>query len=498
MRIIHYLAIGILILFLSSCKPTETITPTLDQKGTVEQGDIMLFPKSEHGYIGDPMPFFSDGSMNMFYLLDERGGTIGFHPFALLQTENFLDWTDTGTVIPYVNSISSQDLALGTGSVIQDDDGLYHAFYTGHNGTGEMPYNEKIQHATSDDMITWTKHPEDGFFGGTNDFRDPYIYYDEEQQEYWMLITTNNYSGGVIKRYISTDLWTWVNDGVFYDDPMGRYNMECPTLIKYGEYYYLSYSEQGSGNERVVHYRYTDDLSKGFTIPERDYFDGWGFYAGRIERFNDRLLLAGWVGTKTLQSDLGNYMWAGHLVVHELLQQENGELTVSLLQEWDEALSHEVMYSIEDSNTTLLENQHTFQSAAGYNYIKYEPLLAKPTKITFTADITNAKNLGLMFNAFESSLGTINIFLNIEENKIEFYKVDTNEITSATPEISFNFDFSTISTLDASMVSENGILVLYINEQVALTTRAYNAPDNPFGFFTIGSDVTIESIHFYE
>ena len=487
-----------LLFVLIACEPKTPPVEELPDNGTIEQGDIMLFPKSEYGYIGDPMPLYNNGVMNVFYLLDERRGSIGFHPVALLQTTNFYEWDDIGTVIPYVNSISSQDLAIGTGSVIQDSEGLYHAFYTGHNGTGEMEYFEKIQHATSEDMIEWTKHPDAGFYGGVNDFRDPYIFYHEESEEYWMLITTRDYSGGVIRRYSSTDLWTWKNEGVFYRNTDGNYNMECPTLIEYNGYYYLSFSAQGSGNERVVHYRYTDNLDDGFITPENDTFDGWGFYAGRIEYFQERLLLQGWVATKTLAIDQGDYMWGGHLITHELIQREDGQLDVKLLTEIDTLLSHEVQYDVVSSNTTQTPSGFTMDKAVGYEYVLFEDLLERPTKMSFTVQLSETSQFGLTFNAYETEFGDLNILFNVESNRLEFYKVDVNRITSSNPEISIPFDFSQTLELDCVLVTEGDILILYVNDQMALTSRAYNMSDSPFGFFTMGSEATITNIHFYE
>lgn len=491
------LLIIMIIFFLVSCQTEEPIIE-LAEKGSVDQGGITLFPKSNHGYIGDPMPFYDEGIMNMFYLLDERGGTIGFHPFALLQTTNYLTWTDHGTVIPYVNSISSQDLALGTGSVIKDKNGLYHAFYTGHNSRGEMPYFEKIQHATSTDMIHWTKQPDDGFFGGVNDFRDPYVYYDEASDEYWMLITTRDYQGGVIKRYTSKDLINWVNNGVFYRNTEGSYNMECPTLIYVNGYYYLSFSAQGTGNERVVHYRYTQDLSSGFNVPEQDYFDGWGFYAGRIEKMGDRLILAGWVATKTLDRDFGTYMWGGHLVTHELLQLEDGTLKPKLLNEVDEKLSTEVKYEVIESNIQTISNGFSFSKQQGYGYVIFDELLDRPTKLTYKVDLKNTSNFGMTYNAFDSVFGNLNIYFDLENNQIEFYRVDSNLIKQSQSEIRIPFMFNGLTELNIKVVTEDTVLIVYVNEQIAVTSRAYDMANTSFGFFTLGSEVKIFDVHFYE
>jgi len=477
----------------------KPIVNDLPQKGSVEQGDIMIYPKSEYGYIGDPMPFSSDDRMNMFYLLDERRGSTGFHPFALLTTTNFYEWEDYGTVIPYENSISSQDLALGTGSVIQDKDGLYHAFYTGWNARGEMEWFEKIQHATSTDMITWEKHPEDGFYGAANDFRDPYVYFVETSEEYWMLITSRDYTGGIIKRYTSTDLVDWEYKDIFFRNDDGHYNLECPTLIKYNDYYYLSFSEQGSGNDRVVHYRYTDDIDKGFIKPDVDNFDGWGFYAGRIELFNSKLILSGWVATKTADIDQGDYMWAGHLVTHQIVQNDNGLLHVKILDEIDQKLSNEVNYNVVDGNTVDTETQMTFLAQKGYSFILYEELLGKATKTEFSVDISEASNFGITLNAYESNIGDLNVYFNIEENKLEFYKIDANQIKDArTPEISIFFNYDNITSLDCKLVTEGDVLVLYVNNERALTSRGYNMAGSNFGFFTLNSNAVLTDVHFYE
>jgi len=488
----------LIIMQLSACSHFNNNKEKLAEKGSVNQGDIMLFPKSRYGFIGDPMPFFHEGKMNMFYLLDERGGSIGFHPFALLQTTDFLKWRDFGVVIPYENDIYSQDLALGTGSIIYGHDKKYHAFYTGHNGSGLMPYKEMIQHATSTDLINWTKHPELGFYGGVDDFRDPYIYFDENTNEYWMLITTRQGNRGVIKRYISTDLYNWDDAGIFYSNPDGTYNMECPTLIEFNGYYYLTFSAQGTKNERVVHYRYTDDLSKGFTIPERDHLDGWGFYAGRLEKIDDnRMILAGWNATKTLDRDYGEYMWGGHLVVHEVVQKENGELGVSILPEIDNALSTKVKYEKIEGNVEENGKDYLFNKG-NYRYILFEELLAKPTKAKFKVDIKEAKNFGITFNAYNSIFGDLNVYFDFELNTINFYCVPANEIVRNNPEISYYYDFSSFNELDITLITENSTLVVYINDEVALTSRAYNMADSSFGFFTIQSNVTVSDFEIYE
>jgi sucrose-6-phosphate hydrolase SacC (GH32 family) len=47
-------------------------------------------------------------------------------------------------------------------------------------------------HAVSDNLINWKKVPEDTFFAPEsqyemNDWRDPFVFFNDEKREYWML-----------------------------------------------------------------------------------------------------------------------------------------------------------------------------------------------------------------------------------------------------------------------------------------------------------------------
>lgn len=116
--------------------------------------EVNVFPKSDC-FIGDTMPFYEDGTMYVYYLADLRDGKTGYHPWALMTTQDYCTWEDKGIVIPYGEDTKDQDIALGTGCVMKDQKGLYHAFYTGHND--HYAPKEAIMHATSEDLVNWTK-----------------------------------------------------------------------------------------------------------------------------------------------------------------------------------------------------------------------------------------------------------------------------------------------------------------------------------------------------
>ena len=487
-KITKSLFLGLFGFVLASCGTS------INQKGSTNQENMNINPKSKVGYVGDPMPFYDNGEMNIFYLQDGRNTTLGFHPFALMTTKDYVSYNDHGVVIPYEDELDSPDFALGTGSVIKDKTGKYHCFYTGHNSrknTG-LPYFEKIQHATSDDKIHWQKHKDKGFYGGENDFRDPYVYLADDGI-YHMLITTRNLGGGVIKDYISSDLWTWTYNEIFFKNDSGTYNMECPTFIKYNDYYYLSYSEQG--NNRVTHYRYKKNLSDPWIKPTVDYLDGEGFYAGRMEKDNDKLMMVGWCATREGEYDTGKLDWGGNLVVHELKQKENGLLDAKMVSSVKDKLSNEVSYKLKNGDD-LSKMSFDKTSAKAYTV---ESLSKKITRISFDIKINDLDgSIGLSFNTLSNHTLSNEVFmLNFKTGYALYYANATGFNQLGKIDVCVPCDFK-LGIMHVDIVIDNQIITAYINNEKALTTRFYDMKENTFSFFMNKADAEFSSIKFFE
>lgn len=468
---------------------------SLPVKDSTLQGDISIYPEADVGYVGDPMPFFDNGKMNIFYLQDGRNTSGAYHPINLMQTENYYEYEEKGTVVPFSKSIFDPDYALGTGSVIKDKDGLYHFYYTGHNSSSkEFPYNEKIQHATSSDLLSWTKHPEHGFYGTHDDFRDPYVLYMEEDNCYWMLVTTRRNNKGVLDLYKSTDLITWNYDSIFYENGNYSYNMECPTLIKYNSYWYLSFSEQGS--ERVTRYRYTDSLSNAWKVPTDDRIDDKGFYAGRLEKDDQgKMYAVGWCATKVGEIDQGDFDWGGNLVVHEIVQKSNGELGTKLIDGIKNKLSNKVGYKFVSNKKEVssLEMQ-----SSNYASKAIEPIGSNKTRIEFKLRRkSDSGACGLTFGCTnDNTIGTICLEFNIESKFINFYNEVYNVGNKQSPQLSIPMENAFV--YDVQIIIDNQILVVYVNNKSCLTTRIYDMRVGNFAFYVENSNVAFKEVNFYE
>ena len=241
-----------------------------------EAVEYNLYPAPEGAYVGDTMPFVTeDGSLEFYYLYDTDHNGQGYHPIYKYTTKNLYEYEDNGMVLNY-GLMSEPDPAIGTGSVLCGQDGLYHLFYTGHNDTGSGGKGKEcVMHATSTDRENWTKIPEDTFYSpegySKDDFRDPEVFWGEEEQCYWMLIAAREDKlGGVVAKYTSPDLKNWEFAGPIYA-PQAQYMLECPDLFRMGDKYYLTYSW-----DCVTYYAMGDSMNGPFTAPEDNVLDEIG------------------------------------------------------------------------------------------------------------------------------------------------------------------------------------------------------------------------------
>ena len=466
---------------------------------------VGIYPKPPLGYVGDPMPFWESGTMNMFYLYDGRDGQVGFHPYNLMTTTDLTTWQFEGTVIPFVNDNASPDLALGTGSIIRDSDGLYHAYYTGWNGrSSQLPYHEIIQHATSTDKINWTKHPEHGFYGGHNDFRDPYVLFMAELNEYWMIVTTRDLETNkpILAKYTSEDLISWGNKTTLYTADDIDWNMECPTLIKIGDYWYLSFSRQGNGNERTLYYVYTDNLGHSnatteWVKPTQHLFDGPGQYAARIEKFADKHIVSGWVGTKQFNNDSGNYDWAGNLVTHEVYQSESGELFSKAPAEYKALVNKPAsLESLKVSSGVSYISGELYFNGNGYETITFSPVSEATSRLTLSVNPRyNTDHFGFIFSLDNNNpaQGNTKLELNHVTNKINLFINNLN-----VPRILGSVDFAfPDGEYQVSLYSENDIMTLYVDDKIAFTARLPSSAGQAWGIFSYNSDIVLKDVALY-
>ena len=494
-------------ILLAACGAGET---KIDQKGA------NVFPSSAMEdsvsiTMGDVMPFYDDGVMNIYHLRNVTGSnSLFYHPIARLVTSDFIHYENKGIALNYEESVTSIDAALGTGSFIKDPEtGYYHCFYTGHNdkahdeelaGAG-LIHKEALRHAISKDgQATWEKDEDFLIWGYEDDFRDPYVYYSGEDERYYMLVTTRDYANplgpSVIRRFGADRLdakdeeWEFVDN--FFTNDQGDYNMECPSYIELGDYQYLAYSEQG--NNRVTHYRYRRHSGETWRAFPRDAIDSAGFYAGRLEKAGDRLFAFAWCARLT-GGNTGSFDWAGNLVTHELKQNaETGELIPVMPSSYKDYFSHPI--ALDESTSAFIGAGDKFKATP------FHKIGDNVTRMEMKIEVLGETgDFGLTFGidgAFHNRLGDGTLTFDIGQGKVTCYNNVSNILRYGPELTAVPFAFEKGETYQADIIIDGEIYSVYLNGEIALTARLINIKGNYVAFYANKAEAKISEVKLYE
>lgn len=297
-----------------------------------------LFYRPGDGVAGDFVPFYAEGLWHLFYLVDYRDPAAHGEgmPWFHLVSRDLVHFEDWGEALPR-GAADEQDLNVFTGSVLAAE-GRYHIYYTGHNArlAQQGRPSQGIMRATSDDLRSWHKDDLPPLFAPTelgyerDDWRDPFVFWNEEAGEYWMLLAARR-AGGPWWRYrgctalaTSRDLATWQVREPFWAPQLYGIH-ECPDLFCQGDWWYLFFST--FSERQVTHYRMSRSLQGPWLAPPNDTLDAQGHYAAKTASNGQERYLFGWLPTREGETDAGRWQWGGNLVIHQVVTQDDGTLS---------------------------------------------------------------------------------------------------------------------------------------------------------------------------
>lgn len=453
-----------------------------------------LYYNCPGGAFGDCMPFGEDGTFYLFYLRDPRvGGRSMGKPFGwdLLKTKDFVHYEDLGNAIPH-GTDEEQDQYVFSGSVIKAL-GQYHAFYTGNNML--FPQQGKpgqVQmHATSDDLLHWTKTDEDldlmaqpGY--DPDDWRDPFLLWDEERQEYRMFLGARKagpktQQTGRTVWYTSKDLKTWEFQGDFWAPDL--YTMhEMPDVFYMDGWWYHIITEYSHRSKMI--YRMSRTMHGPWLAPKDDAFDGRAYYAGRTFAMDGKRYLLGWVPTKVGDSDKGAFQWAGTFVPHQLYQREDGTLGCAMPDTVRAAFAEG-----ENLDDVTLAAAPTRQEKVlredGGDFFKLE------LDVSFQEGVST---FGLRFYGNQETGESYQYLFHVGENRVIFEKSpnwpwpDEQNIGQERP-----IHLEPGKTYHVDLIVDDTIATLYV-DGVALNARAYRKFGTAVSAFATDGTVELKNI----
>lgn len=302
-----------------------------------------LFYRPELAAVGDVIPFYDHGVFKPFYLRNYRNNMDAEHhdSWVMLSTTDHLHFEEHDTKID-----------AATGSVVFHD-GMYHMFATIFKS---RPMKNVIIHAVSPDLDAWTILDDtlmsDNAIYEKTHFRDPFVFWNEEDACWWMIMAARE-KGPTLRRGCvglckSDDLVTWRYCPPLYSPEDANCCFECPDFFRWGDWYYIVFSSYSDRYQTL--YRMSRSPNGPWITPRLDTFDSRAFYAAKTASDGKQRFIYGWNPTREINehhfdprkeygTDNHTWDWGGHLIVHELIQQEDGTLHVKPVEAVNHALT---------------------------------------------------------------------------------------------------------------------------------------------------------------
>ncbi|MGB8817787.1 MAG: hypothetical protein WCC66_07685 [Rhizobiaceae bacterium] len=243
-------------------------------------------------------------------------------------SKDLVNWTHLGTCFEPSKTKAWDDWTTWTGSVVKDDAGLWHLFYTGtmHDLQG---MHQRIGHATSKDMHSWERvgeglcldisgpDYEEYTPGHWHDraMRDPWVMRDPDGNGWFMYFTARvpgmaePNAGGAIGFATSPDLFTWTLQPPVYRGGMFG-QMEVPQVFEHnGKWYCLFCTSAFHWSEAYrklnpqspvtgTHYLIADHPRGPWKVAPGAFFDGTmpaNRYSGKIIMKDGQLYTMGFI-----------------------------------------------------------------------------------------------------------------------------------------------------------------------------------------------------------
>lgn len=443
--------------------------------------------------MGDPNPFYDDGVYHVFYLQNR-----GYHDWALSRTDDLLRGSFPEVVLEASADPTQQDEWVGSGSVMRDQQGGYHLFYSGHNAA-HTPV-EAVMHAvaTDDTLKHWQPIGADTFSGGNGysdfDFRDPQVFWNAAESRYWMLLTSRYLSEAAIALYTSDDLSQWTAQQPLYTES-SPLNHEVPDYFTLGGSSFIVYSDQRDSSHQVK-YLLPYSLACWHQPDEYQALDGRAFYAARSAGDASERLLFGWVEHQHGRQDDEAAEWAGNLMVHEL-GVSNGELAVSLPQRLRDALSASLGTGIVWSQGSVTTNGGGVDLGSASAFT----LAASATRNRLSFGVNSAVSdsvWGIRFRQVAGGAGVADAYLEIDaaNDTAEFY-FDGEAGQSTNPLVSVPLDTAAGIDIEISLDPEAGVGAVYMNRFRALSFRLYALSDYEIGLYTTSDAMSVTDLERY-
>lgn len=476
-----------------------------------------MFYRPADAYVGDVIPYYSEGQYYLYYLHDPRKKAFEFAEdttWHLITTKDFVNFKNNGVALkPGDSNKANQNIY--TGSVVKDEAGVFHAFYTGFNEKNKVHGKpvQVVMQAVSKNLTDWETIEDfilcsDGIEYEEFDWRDPYVFWNEEAGCYYLIVTTRHkdsspHRGGCLGLCTSMDLIHWEYQKPLYTPNM-YITMECSDIFQMNGWWYLVFST--FSDRFVTHYRMAKSLDGPWMIPENDTLDARGNYAIKTASDGNKRYCFGWVPSRDGETDFGPWDWGGTLVVHEIIQKEDGTLKISMPE------TRRRQYTQISQPKFVKSNNCSVKEKNGNVTVFTETFGGIVYDADLTRSMINAKiKMGEGTESFGIAIRSDETFDNGYFLKFEpkhrrvvldmwpraisgKYQWQIRGDQPFILELERFYRIEPNKEFDITLQLEDDICVVYIDNEIALTTRMYNHKKGLLGFYVTQGSVSIKNL----
>ena len=433
--------------------------------------------------------FYWQGRYHLFYQFNPYRPVWGFIHWGHASSLDLIHWEDHPLALTPTDDTGDAN-GCWSGCVVEDH-GAPTAIYTGFVDPEHTPV--MLARAQDPDLLTWQKSPDNPILEappeGVNrtDFRDPYVW--REDGTWKMVMGAGLERGeGAVLLYQSKDLLNWDDLGLLIADrtldPVQMW--ECPNFFPLADKYVLLVS-LFPGVLGV--YFYVGEYDGRTFTPETEGFltESPFFYATQVRQMkDDRTILFGWLLEGREDEALEKAGWAGvQSLPCELGLDEEGRLTSHPVQE-TQSLRGEC-YQI--SAVELSEGER-----------RRLPVAGRHLEIQLSFELSDA-DCCLDLLAAPNGVEKTSLRLKPHERKLE---LDLRESSRSgklkRPCLTVRLPDNKLEKLTLRVFLDASVIEVFVNDQIALTGRAYPEDDQANGLYlsSWGGRVKVEELKIWE
>jgi beta-fructofuranosidase len=474
-----------------------------------------LLYRPADGWLGDVIPFFTNGEFHVFYIFDDRdvrGAWQGLDWNHLVSRD--LVRFDELPVAIQRGTPDELDLLTGTGSVSIDPEGGFVAYYAGINPSNPSRGRPEqvVLRTHSPDLVTWTKDSDfaleaDERWYERNDWRDPFLMRGSDGLWHMLLCARIPYGPsdrrGTFGLATSADMRTWTVRPPMLTPGTTR-APECPDLFQMDGGWFLVYA--GFSDRFATRYLSSATQDGPWRTPTWDALEAPDVYAMKTVSDGQRRYLMGWLSTRSGDQDSGHRQWGGDLIVHELVSRADRTLGVRPVQAWLERFRIEPVAGGGSPGGWSAEGDSHFFEGDGIGWRTFGEMA--PTcllELTFHLD-EEADEVGLVLRADAAMDHGYHLRLEPRRGRFVFdrrphhisipFEMASDRAYVDTPdhEIERPLDVSSGRAHIRVIVDDTAILV-YVND-VAMSTRGYDLEGGHWGVLAVRGRARVSHVRF--